>query len=557
MKRWLAVSLTTFAGLFVATSVGAASLNLTPGSGSHPVGQSWTVTVTVNAAGQAINASEGTIVWTTPTLSLKSISTSGSIFQFWAIQPSGSDATGRVIFSGGLPSPGYNGSGGTILRLTFQAKAVGTATVQLSGGKVLANDGQGTDVLTTQGKATYTITPATTTTPTTPSVPSRPTPLVTVTGFPNQAQWYAVDRGGVTYSRPAGLQGVSYIVDQQLSTTPPENVNHTTGTFDVTVPSDGLWYLHLRGKYESGWSSTVHYALRRDIAPPEPFALSLNQPRGTDDPAPQVLFTTTDAASGIAKYAATLDGGAAQDVSSPYTLNIRQAGAHEIVITAVDQAGNTREASLSFETTGYPAPIITSASSPLLLLDPLVVRGTASAGDTVTVYVNGQAIGQVIAGPADPSAAASGVTVTIPWVLTSDRLFRPGTYQVTASATSPDGRVSVLTNPVSIQVVGHALLVGGRPLLTISVVTPLLIFAISIFVAIVGVLFRTWWALWSMHRRVRYAEEELEALRSVSGHQGISREQLNHALQQIETDLDRTPPRSTTKRRPTKRTARS
>lgn len=556
MTRWLVLTISVV-GIAIATTAQAATLGFSPASGSHAVGQSWTVTASVNAAGQAINASEGTITWTTSTLSLKSISTSGSIFQFWAIQPSGSDATGRVIFSGGLPSPGYSGGGGTILRLTFQAKATGTGLVQMTGGKVLANDGQGTDVLTAQGKATYTLTAATASTPTTPSVPARPTPLLTVTGFPNQSQWYAADRAGIAYSRPSGLLGVSYVLDQQPSTTPPETVNNTSGTFELTVPSDGLWYLHLRGKYDSGWSATAHYALRRDTVPPEAFTLRLNQPRGSDDPAPQVEFSTTDATSGIAKYTAALDGDAAQDVSSPYTLNIRQAGQHRVRIVAFDQAGNQREASLEFTTTGYPAPVITSASSPLLLLDPLVVRGTATAGDVVTVYVNGEEIGRVIAGPADPNATANGITITTPWVLTSDRLFRPGTYQVTATATGTDGRVSVMTNPVSIQVVGHALLIRGRPLLTISVVTPLLIFGLSIFAAIVGVLFRTWWALWSMHRRVRYAEEELEALRDVTGRQSITRDQLNVALQQIESDLGRLPQRPTSKRRASKRSTRS
>ncbi len=514
----------------------AATLSIAPSSGAYTVGQSFTVTLKVNAAGQAINASEGTITWSSSVLSLKGVSAGGSIFQFWAVQPSGSDATGRVIFSGGLPSPGYSGSGGTIIKLTFTAKTAGTAAVKISGGKVLANDGLGTDLLTGQGQGSYTLRPASPTPTPEPTRPNRPTPTLTVPEFPDQSAWYRGDRATVTFSRPAGIEGVSYVFDQQAGTAPPEIIKVVSGSIALTVPTDGLWSIHLRGKYSSGWSSTTHYILRRDATAPEPFTLSLDR-TGADDPAPQLTWSATDAASGVAAFTLSLDGAVAQTVTSPAALTIDQAGHHRVVVTATDQAGNSAEASLDFDTTGYPAPVITSVSSPLLLLDPLVVRGTASAGDTITVYVNNQSVGEVIAGPVDPSAQTQGVTIRTPWILTSDRFFRPGTYQVTATATSPEKRHSAPTKPQTLQVIGQAVLLRGRPVLTISVVTPLAVLTISFLTAIIGVLLRLWLAWRAMHRRVNYAEEELEALREFSHHQSVTRDQLDSALQQIETDL--------------------
>lgn len=533
----------------------AATLSVAPSSGTYTVGQSFTVSVKVNAAGQAINASEGTVTWTSSALSLKGVSTSGSIFQFWAVQPSGSDASGRAIFSGGLPSPGYSGSGGTIAKLTFTAKAAGSATVKITGGKVLANDGQGTDVLTGQGQGSYTLKAASATPAAEPSLPNRPTPTITVAEFPDQSSWYRGDRATLAFSRPAGLEGVSYVLDQQAGTVPPETVKAVSGSAALPLPSDGLWYIHLRGKYSSGWSSTAHYILRRDATPPEPFILTLNR-TGPDDPAPQLIWSTTDAASGVASSSLSLDGAAAQTVSSPAVLTIDQAGHHRVVVTATDQAGNSTTASLEFDTTGYPAPTITSVSSPLLLLDPLVVRGTASAGDTITVYVNNQSIGEVIAGPVDPSAAAQGVIIKTPWILTSDRFFRPGTYQVTATATSPEKQRSAPTKPVALRVIGQAILLRGRPVLTISVVTPLAVLAVSFLTAIIGILLRLWLAGRAMHRRVDYAEEELAALREFSHRQAVTRDQLDSALQQIEADLG-PPIRPKSKPRRTRRPSRS
>lgn len=533
--------------LLVPSRSRAATLFISPSSGISTVGQTMTVTVKVNAAGQAINASEGTITWTAA-LSLKSVSSSGSIFQFWAVQPSGSDVTGRVIFSGGLPNPGYSGTSGTIIRLTFTAKSTGAAAVQVAGGKVLANDGQGTDVLTSQGRGSYTIKATAVIPPPAPSLPNRPTPTLTVSDWPDQSSWYRSDRATLAFSRPSGLEGVSYLLDQQSTATPPEIVNAPSGPISLTIVGDGVWYVHLRGKYAAGWSATAHYVLRRDTAPPDPFTLTLERD-GLSDPAPQLVFSTRDATSGVATYSLVVDGAAAKEVASPTILTLDQSGRHRVEVTAVDAAGNGTAANLEFETVGYPAPTVTSISSPLLLLDSLVVRGTTNAGDKVTVYVNGRSVGEVIAGPADPNAQAQGVTIKTPWILTSDRLFRPGTYQVTAAATSADGQSSVITKPLLLRVVGQAMLLRGRPVLTISVVTPLAILAVSLLAAIIGVMTRLWLAVRLMHRRVDYAEEELEALQEFSDHQTVTRSQLDSALRQIEIDLGREPRPPVAKRR--------
>lgn len=513
----------------------AATVFITPSSAQYSVGQSLTVSVVVNTGGQAINAGEATITWS-DRLSLRSIAKTGSIFEFWAIQPSGSDAGGRVVFSGGLPSPGYTGGSGRILQLTFLAKRVGSATVQVTGGKVLANDGQGTDILTGTGAGAYII-QAASSLPATPGLPNRPTPILTVANFPDQASWYNQTQASVTWNVPTGLEGVSYLLDQTPTTIPPEQLTTSGASVGLTVPSDGLWYVHLRGQYPSGWSSTATYIIRRDSTPPANFSLTLNRPNNPADPNLQLAFATSDATSGVARYTVSLDGGPATERTSPASLTVNQAGHHQVAVTAYDQAGNSQSATLTFDTTGYSAPIVTSVSSPLILLDQLVVHGTARAGDTVTVYANGQAVGQVIAGPVDAAAQTAGITVTVPWTLTSDHLFRPGTFAITATATGSDGQTSLPTPAVRLQVAGSALLIHGRPLATVSVVTPILILVLTIVVAILAVLGRLWVAVWAMHRRVQFAEQELEVLRDLNRASRLSRSQLESALKQVEAGL--------------------
>lgn len=553
-RGWLVVGLFIAAGGF-GRSAAAATFSISPATGNYTVGQSITVTVRENSAGQAINAGEGSISWTPNTLQFVSVSSSSSIFKYWPVDPA-VRGTSSVIFSGGLPSPGYSGSNGTVLRISFTAKAAGTATIKINDAKILANDGFGTDVYTGQVGASYTI--ASVTKPTSvaaaPEVPNRPTPTVSSTSHPDQLSWYREAEARLAWTKPSGLQGVSYSFTNDQATV-PDDIQETAGlSTTVTVPADGVWYFHLRAKYESGWSSTSHFALHLDRTPPESFTPLIVQDRGLSDPTPVVTFTTTDALSGLAKFFYSLDGGTGIESTSPTDLTGISAGAHTLIVTAKDVAGNIREGKVGFTVEGYTAPTITFVSTPLLLLDALIVRGTANIGDTITIYANDQIIGQAVAGPHD-AIAAPGVTLRVPWSFTTDQLFRPGILTITATATSRDGQVSVATDARKVRVNGQALILNGRPVATLSVVTPLVVLVIVLLLLIAAVMPRLVIAVVVMHRREEIAEEELETLREVNRRQPISRQQLDSALVNIEQDLENasTAKRPKPRRRPKKR----
>ena len=64
-----------------------------------------------------------------------------------------------VLFSteGIVSNPGYAGSNGKIISIRFRAKDVGYAQLSIRSGSVLANDGQGTQILEDVDGATITI----------------------------------------------------------------------------------------------------------------------------------------------------------------------------------------------------------------------------------------------------------------------------------------------------------------------------------------------------------------------------------------------------------------
>ncbi len=509
----------------------AATLSLSPNSGSFSVGQTITVAVKVNSAGVAINAAEATVAFSTDTLQFSGLSKSGSIFKFWAVEPNASGS--KITFSGGLPNPGFTGSSGTILTMTFLAKAEGTATVKLSGSKVLANDGFGTNVLTSQGSATFTIGKKAAPAKPAPASPY-PAPAVSSTTHPDEDNWYTADSAALSWTQPAGMRGVNYALTDSPTSEPGTVLVTNKRSVELPLPSEGVWYFHLRAQYSTGASSIVHFRLQYDATPPQPFTLELVRDRGVSDPSPEVKFEAADAVSGVRRYAMSVDDGEDVDVRSPATIPVTSAGKHRVKITAYDRAGNAAEASLEFEMEGYPAPVITFVSSPLLLLDSLVVKGTANIGDTVVVYVSDEEIGRVIAG------VVSEETVTgtrAPWALTTDRLFRPGSYRVTAVALGPNGEQSVPSDFSVLTVSGHQVVINGRIIATVAIL-PAAGFAVVMLTSLViAALFFLASSANALRRRELQADADLEALRERVHKGKISLPQVDSTLLKIDQEL--------------------
>lgn len=544
--------------LGLASSAQAASLTMGVSDTTPTVGQTVTVSIRLSSSTQASNAAQGSLIFPPSVLSLKSISRSGSIFSFWTTEPTGSDSTGRVTFSGGIPNPGYKGSGGLIFIATFTAKAVGTASLSMTGGKILANDGYGTDIFSGSGSATITVAAASTpTTPTTPpaqpAVPGKPSPTITPAAFPQPNTWYPGNTSNVNFSHGGGYIGTSYVVDQNPNTDPGQSANTTSGSAIITLTTDGVWYVHARNQYATGWSSTTTIILRRDTTPPEPFTITVTRDRGDADPTPTLTFSAKDATSGIAGYTISIDGQTATPTNSPVTLPALMSGSHEIVIVASDQSGNKQTAKVIVNVTGYSAPTIDSASSPMVLLDNLVVRGKATNGDTITVMMDGNILGQAIAGKIDPGATASGVMVPVPWFFSTDQLIRPGRHAITVSAKSVDGKTSITSDPTTLIVTGNSIVLGGRPIATIALAPVAAIIAALIIIANALVLGKLWLSFRGLYQREEKAEEDLEALRQRMGRGPISADEVERDLYDIEAELVGTRPVRPPRRRRRKR----
>ncbi len=167
---------------FPSLAFAAGSFFISPPSGTYKVGELFSVLLNVNTGGVAINAGSGQLNFDNSRLELIDLGFSHSIFTLWTSEPTFSNAAGTVNFSGGLPSPGFTGASGSIVRLTFKAKATGQAPLTFISGAILANDGAGTNIADSFKGALYSVIGG-----------ASPTPIVTPAKPANVIQESAVE----------------------------------------------------------------------------------------------------------------------------------------------------------------------------------------------------------------------------------------------------------------------------------------------------------------------------------------------------------------------------
>ncbi len=115
------------------------------------------VLVTLNLSTKTpINAAGGTVTFPPELLAISTLSRSASIIDLWSEEPVTSNETGTVRFSGGIigPKVGSSGNRGPVFTLNLRALKEGKATIRVKDGELLANDGSGSNQISSTGVLT-------------------------------------------------------------------------------------------------------------------------------------------------------------------------------------------------------------------------------------------------------------------------------------------------------------------------------------------------------------------------------------------------------------------
>lgn len=140
-----------FLFLFFGTSnafAGDARVYLLPQSGEVRVGQSLGVRIFIDAPLVPMNAASVSVKVPTDLFRVISVAKNNSIIDVWPTEPSVSRESGIVSFEGVVLNPGFQGTKGLLATIYIEPKIVGQGTMILSEGKILANDGLGTELST-------------------------------------------------------------------------------------------------------------------------------------------------------------------------------------------------------------------------------------------------------------------------------------------------------------------------------------------------------------------------------------------------------------------------
>ena len=339
-----------FAGLSLPSFAFAATLSMSPAYTSVAKGQTVTVNLLVSSTDQAMNASSGVISFPSDKLQVVSVGKSNSIVSFWIQEPSFSNGAGTVNFEGVIPNPGFTGSAGKILSITFRGVAEGTASVSYSTGSVLANDGQGTELLNGSSGSTITIQAAA---PVALSAAPTVVPgaiIVSSPSHPDQTRWYANNSPEFTWTLPTGALEALTILAVDTTSIPNTSYIPAISTKTMSQVSDGTSYFGLRVWTASGWTPTSHFTVNIDTVAPNPFSITV-LPYDTKKGV-QTQFSTTDALSGIDHYEILVDGVSVVTVEPAEAEGVvsvptKAVGTHTVTVVAYDKAGNTASASAS------------------------------------------------------------------------------------------------------------------------------------------------------------------------------------------------------------------
>lgn len=464
----------------LANSVNAAngSLYLYPNSENHKIGDTFLVQIRLNSDGTSINSADGKLTFDTNKLQVISVSKDGSIFTLWVQEPTFSNSNGKIEFAGGKPSPGFIGTAGKVATITFKAKSSGKANVTFNSGSIFADDGIGTNVLTSMENGSYQISDEETIP--IPEPDKVLFPSISSPTHPDSEKWYSDSSPKFIWKTYLDMTGTRLLFDRFPSSLP--TIFYSEEIFEKKLEglTDGIWYFHVQLRDQNGWGIVDHFKFQIDTQPPERFKIQIKQ--DALNVQPTITFETKDELSGIDHYEIMIDQ---QEPiltdKTEYKLSFQNPGKRKIIVKALDKAENYTLAMAEVEILPIETPIITDYPHDLIVDSFLTIRGTALPEVTVKVYL--QKIGET-----EPKIEETKSDLQGNWLWTGSQLLKIGDYQVWVEAIDSQGAKSEPSPKIKIAVSPAPFLkIGGFNFNFSSTIIILLIFVI-IFITIMFII---------------------------------------------------------------------
>lgn len=327
------------------TLVKRVGVTLSPRTGSFVEGTTFDVPILIDTRSSSINGVEIRIQFDKEKFAIVRPSGGVSIIGVWVEPPKYDNTKGTASYVGVIPG-GITTSSGLIGTMTFKALKTGSGTVSVnSTSKVLFNDGLGTEAVVDLGRAEYSV------------IPKAPEGVrVYSETHSDQGLWYKNDSPVLSWERDSGMEGFSFELDTNPTTIPDSIVDTEETSTSFETLKDGLWYFHIKANKKGVWGSTGHFLMRIDTTPPAAFKPQVNYLVAAAVLVERTLisFFTTDNLSGIDRYEVGIidkkqpvtTSPVFVQAESPFQVPLAKDGSLEVIVRAVDKAGNTRDVSV-------------------------------------------------------------------------------------------------------------------------------------------------------------------------------------------------------------------
>jgi len=352
----------------------AASLSMSPSSGTFSVDSTFDVSLFLDTQGKEINALKIFVKFPSDKLQLVSPMTGNSIVTLWTTQPQFNNHAGTIELQGGIPS-GINTSNGLVTTLTFRVSAVGNAAVKfLDDSKTLLNDGEGTDVLSQSNNGVFEL-----------SLPPPNGPVVVSETHPDPSRWHTQSNVVLGWTADESeVEGYSYIFNGDPVDIPDDISEGIKEKVIYKNLSDGKHYFHIKSLRDEVWGGISHFAVKVDATPPAEFPIDILPSKKTSEKQPVIKFVTSDNLSGIDHYelkfiplqhktvALARDNNQPFfiEVSSPFVTPELELGEYDIIIRAYDKAGKFRE---KVERLGIVRPLLQITGGGVIIKESVVI----------------------------------------------------------------------------------------------------------------------------------------------------------------------------------------
>ncbi len=446
-----------------AHSADAAVLKVSPGSGSFAKGTTFTVGVYVESSDKAINAISGTLIFPIGDLQVVSISKQGSIANLWVQEPAYSNFDGTVDFEGVVLNPGYQGALGKIISVTFRVgSGVGvksSTSVSFRAGSVLANDGEGTNVLSNLLGGTYTLTNAPIPSPSKDPITSTAgtiRPVVTSRTHPDENKWYNARTVDLAWDLPKGVDGVAYTFDANPRSIPPSDSKGilSSVSYNLDRYDEGLWYFHSKFHTSAGWGETTHRLVKSDVtAPTHVFVRRVETDTDPTNPTPIFEAEASDTLSGVQAFGFVVGNQAEArldfSTTHQYTLPVQEPGDYPIILRAYDAAGNSSEATTSVHIDPIATPRINEFSD--------AIRSPKEAFQAAGEAIPNSTVELTLRNGTDIITFSTLATREGYWNARYDERIDQGSWSLTVRARDARGALSNPTQPLQVIVRGWLL----------------------------------------------------------------------------------------------------